>query len=255
MKQYIQRPLVKKILLYLLGLILFVIIIDQVIFPWYVSSPETEVPKVTGMKYEDAIFILENADLEAVIGDTTYDAKYPLGTVVIQKPSAGHMVKEGRRVYIFISGGDPVVHVPNLKGKSLRDAKFSLERLGLKLGYIDETASENPKNMIFDQQYAEGTPLKKGENVGVSISLGQANQGEIIVPDLIGKSLTEAQEILADSTLKVGKINYQPSFSILPNTILDQYPSKGTRLNSGETVDLFVTQAAERGSDDLIEEQ
>ena len=254
MKKYLKRPLLKKILLYLLGFIIFVIIIDQVIFPWYVSSPETEVPKVVGLKQEDAFFLLENADLEPVIGDTTYDSKYPMGTVVIQKPAAGHLVKEGRRVYIFISGGDPVVRVPELKGKSLRDAKFSLERLGLKLGYIDEAASENPKDMIFDQQYAEGTPLKKGESVGVSVSLGQANQGEIVVPDLIGKSLSDAQKILADSTLKVGKINYQRSFSILPNTILDQYPSKGTRLNSGEAVDLFVTQAADRGEDDVIEE-
>ncbi len=110
-----------------------------------------------------------------------------------------------------------------------------------------------PRDMIFDQQYAEGTPLKKGEAVGISISIGQANQGEIIVPDLIGKSLSEAQEILADSTLKVGKINYQRSFSILPNTVLDQYPSKGTRLNSGEAVDLFVTQAAEKGKDIIKE--
>ncbi len=145
MKKYLQRPLVKKILLYLAALFLLIIIFDQFIFPWYVSSPETKVPKVTGLKLEDAIFLLENADLEPVVGDTTYDAKYPLGTVVIQKPTAGHLVKEGRRVYVFISGGDPVVRVPNLKGRSLRDAKFSLERLGLKIGYIDESASENPK--------------------------------------------------------------------------------------------------------------
>lgn len=98
--------------------------------------------------------------------------------------------------------------------------------------------------MIFDQQYVDGTPLKKGDSVGVTVSAGE-EFGEITVPDLIGKSLTEAEKILADSSLQVGKINYQPSFSLLPNTVLDQYPSKGNKANKGDQVDLFVTKSAD----------
>jgi len=98
--------------------------------------------------------------------------------------------------------------------------------------------------VIFDQQYEEGTKLKKGNTVAVSISSG-TDIGEIIVPDLIGKSLAEARKILSNNALKVGKINYQRSYSLLPNTILDQYPSSGNKVNSGEAVDLFVTQAAD----------
>jgi serine/threonine-protein kinase len=98
--------------------------------------------------------------------------------------------------------------------------------------------------MIFDQQYEEGTRLKQGEFVGVTISAGRGG-GSIIVPDLIGKSLTEARKILADSSLIIGKINFQPSSTLLPNTILDQYPSSGNSLNSGNAVDLFVTQPSD----------
>ena len=182
--------------------------------------------------------------LDPVIGDTTYDEKLPEGSVIIQRPRAGETVKEGRRVYLFISGGEPIVHVPQLTGKSVRDAKFSLERLGLKLGNVDQEVSDYPKDMIYDQQYAAGTPIKKGEDVNVTISMGKLQAGNIEVPDLIGKSLTEAEKILADSSLKVGKINYQPSFSLLPNTILDQYPSKGNKVNKGDAIDLFVTKTA-----------
>jgi serine/threonine-protein kinase len=174
--------------------------------------------------------------------------RFAKGTIVIQRPHAGEKVKEGRRVYLFVSGGEPVVSVPLLKGKSLRDAKFALERLGLKLGQIDEVSSNNPKDMITDQQYAEGTRIKKGEYVGVSISVG-TGEGTIIVPDLIGQSLAEAERVLADSSLKVGRINYQRSFSLLPNTVLDQYPSKGNKANAGDAVDLFVTKAAEPGEE------
>jgi beta-lactam-binding protein with PASTA domain len=248
MKKFLQRPFVKKILLFIIGCIIILLVFDNIIFPWYVSSSEVVVPNLRGMKESEAFSLLENNKLEPVIADTTYDIRFSKGTVIIQKPHAGEKVKEGRRVYLFISGGEPVVSVPLLKGKSLKDAKFSLERLGLKLGQIDEVSSSHPKDMIVDQQYAEGTPIKKGEQVGISISIG-AGTGSIVVPDLIGKSLAEAERVLADSSLKVGRINYQRSFSLLPNTILDQYPSKGNKANAGDAVDLFVTKAAEPGEE------
>jgi serine/threonine-protein kinase len=252
MKKFLQRPFVKKILLYFIGFVIVLLIFDKIIFPWYVSSSEVIVPDLQGIEELEAVSLLENNNLEPIIADTTYDIRFSKGTVVIQRPSAGENVKAGRRVYLFISGGEPVVAVPILKGKSLKDAKFALERFGLKLGQIDEVSSSQPKDMIIDQQYAEGTPIKKGEYVGISISIG-AGEGSIIVPDLIGKSLAEAEKVLADSSLKVGRINYQSSFSLLPNTILDQYPSKGNKTNAGDAVDLFVTKAA--GPDEGIREE
>jgi serine/threonine-protein kinase len=134
--------------------------------------------------------------------------------------------------------------LPQLKGKSIIDAKFALERLGLKLGRIERLYSNQPEDMIFDQQYAVGTPLKQGEIVGITVSAGRGG-GSIFVPDLIGKSLLDARLILSDSSLVVGKVNYQQSATLLPNTVLDQYPSSGNRLSAGDAVDLFVTKPAD----------
>ncbi len=98
--------------------------------------------------------------------------------------------------------------------------------------------------MIFDQQYVDGTPLKKGQSVSVTLSTGSVT-GDIIVPDLIGKSLTQARIILSDSSLAVGKVNYQISSTLLPNTVLDQYPAPGNKLNANGNVDLFITKSGE----------
>jgi serine/threonine-protein kinase len=241
MKKFFQKPRNKKILYWLGGIIAFLLIMDNLVLPWYVSSAEVKVPKVIGLNEDEAVKILRDADLYPMVSDTTYDENFPKGSVIVQKPMAGDVVKNGRRVYVFISGGEPYVNVPILKGRSLKEAKLSLGRVGLKLGLVSELASENPKNVIFDQQYAAGTSLRKGESVGITVSIGSFSEGDITVPDLIGKSLAEAEKLLADSSLKVGKVNYQNSFSLLPNTILDQYPSKGNKVNKGTVVDLFVT--------------
>ena len=252
MKNIIGKPFVRKLLLILAALVIVILIFDNFIFPWYVSSPEVTVPVVKGLTEEEAVEQLEAVNLEPVISDTTYDEKFPKGTIILQKPEGGEVVKEGRRIYLFISGGEPVVLVPNLRGKSLRDAKLTLERVGLKIGRIEQVPSTHPKDMIFDQEYAEGTKLSKGSAVGIYISIGEGD-GSIDVPDLVGKSLAEAEKILAENSLTVGKINYQRSFSLLPNTVLDQYPSKGNQVEPGQAIDLFVTRAAEPGEREVME--
>lgn len=241
MKKFLEKPRNKKILYWVGGIIVFILIMDNIILPWYVSSPEVKVPKVVGMTEQEAVRVLKDADLSPIVSDTTFDENFPKGSVIVQKPMNGDNVKTGRRVYVFISGGEPLVSVPILKGRSIKEAKLSLERVGLKVGQVNELPSENPKYVIFDQQYAAGTSIRKGESVGVSVSIGVIAEGEIDVPDLIGKSLAEAEKLLAVDSLKVGKVNYQNSFSLLPNTILDQYPSKGNKVNKGTVVDLFVT--------------
>lgn len=243
MKNFLQNSLIRKILIIVSGFILFILLLDNLIMPWLVSSPETTVPKVVGLKVSEAIDILEKDGFEPLISDTSYGLQVPVGEVFFQKPDAGAVVKEGRTIYLFVSGGVKTVTVPLLKGKSILDAKFALERLGLKLGRVERIPSSQPEDMIFDQQYEEGTLVKQGEFVGVTISAGRGG-GTIIVPDLIGKSLTEARKILADSSLVIGKVNYQPSSTLLPNTVLDQYPSSGNSLNPGNAVDLFVTKPA-----------
>lgn len=245
MRKFLENPRNKKILWILGGIVVFLLIMDYILLPWYVSSPEIKVPKVIGLNDQNAINVLKDADLDPIVSDTTFDDQVPKGSVMFQKPETGSIVKKGRRVYLILSGGEPMVSVPILKGHSLSEAKLSLERVGLKLGHLNEQPSQNPKDVIFDQQFTAGTQLKKGELVGITVSTGPVEEGEITVPDLIGKSLTEAQKLLADSALTVGKINYQPSFSLLPNTILDQYPSKGNKVNKGAAVDLFVTKSGD----------
>lgn len=244
MKKFLRNPLFKKILYGFIGLIIFILVLDNLLMPWFVSSPETTVPDVIGMQASEGIRLLEDGGFKPVISDTSYGLQSKVGEIFLQKPDAGAVVKEGRTIYLFISGGVKTISVPLLKGKSLLDAKFALERLGLELGRVERIPSSQPEDMIFDQQFEEGTLLKQGDIVGVTISAGKGG-GTIIIPDLIGKSLTEAKKILADSSLIIGKINYQPSATLLPNTILDQYPSSGNSVNPGSAIDLFVTKPAD----------
>lgn len=232
--------MLKKLLIVFISILILFLVLDKIIMPFYVSSEEITIPSVIGKKETEAIDILESKGFEVFIADTIYGNEIPAGKIFMQRPDAGKVVKSGRTIYLFVSGGEKIVIVPSLKGKSVIDSKFSLERVGLKLGKVEYLQSNYPKDMVFDQQFIEGTKLKRGASINVFVSSGNLS-GNIIVPDLVGKSLTEARQILIDSTLQVGKINYLISNTLLPNTVLDQYPVYGNKLKSGDKVDLFIT--------------
>jgi serine/threonine-protein kinase len=166
--------------------------------------------------------------------------------VILQNPSDGAKVKRGRRIYLAISGGELLAVVPNLKGRTLRDAKFSLEREGLRLGTIEYQSSEEyPPNTIIDQLTATGARVKKETYVSVIVSQGVVTE-KIPVPDLYGKTLADAQKLLTAGYLKLGNITYVPSPDLLPNTIIQQFPHAGELVQSGQAVDLIIVQAGDK---------
>ena len=230
---------------YLLLIVAFVVffVSNDIILPWYVNQGGiVEVPSVLGLPFDDAVKTLQACGLEGRKGDVRLDKDHPAGIVIIQSPFPGDKVKKGRRVYVAVSGGEQLVAVPSVKGRTLRDAKFALEREGVKLGAIDYRPSDSfPLNTVIEQSPGPGSTVKRDAYVSIVVSQGSTFQ-KISVPDLITRSLTEAKALLAAAGLRLGNITYIPSAELLPNTVVEQFPRKGDLVPAGQAVDLFVVQ-------------
>lgn len=239
-----MKPIFKKILFYLsiifVAFIGLMLLLDLVIMPSYVKSNKITLPDLIGMSKKEAEDSLKSIGLEAILEGPRYSDEFPVDHVIYQKPDSGSVVKEGRRVYLVISGGNPLTKMPNLIGKTLRDAKVTVSRLGFNLGDVTEVESEEANNTVVEQYPKATINLQKGTIVKLKVSVGP-RVGMVRVPDLLGMSYKEAEETLQKNSLIVGKINYQDSKNLLPNTIVAQYPAKNKLVNVGESVDLFIT--------------
>jgi len=130
--------------------------------------------------------------------------------------------------------------MPKVIGKTIRDARVALQRLGIKISKVDEVRSEFPSNTVIDQSVKPGDEIAKGDSVELKISIGP-RLGMVRVPALIGKTLKEAKRILRKHNLKLGKVIYQASNNLLPQTVIDQMPGEDALINVGESIDLIVT--------------
>lgn len=228
------------VIILILGLSIF--ICNDFLLPWYVNKDGVvEVPNLIGKDTSITVKILDSLKLKLVYSATKTDDRYPAGTVINQNPVAGKIVKPGRRIYLVVSGGEQLVVVPDLLGKSVRDVKFLLERNNLILDEIVyEPAEDYPPNTVIKQGIDPGSKVKKNTLIKLTVSRGKVADS-VEVPNLVGKSLKEAEKLLGEAGLKLGQIEFHASTNLLPNTIIDQYPRPGDYISWGEPVNLFVT--------------
>jgi eukaryotic-like serine/threonine-protein kinase len=229
----------------IIGLVIF-FLFDSVLMPFYVQKGKiTKVPDVIGLSLEEAKQKIKEAGLDPKEAEYKSDKRFKIGTVTMQNPVADSEVKRNRGVYLTISGGEELVEVPNLKGKSVREAVFNLEKNNLKLGTIlYEPSEEVFANTIIRQEVLPGAKIRSGNIINVTVSQGRSTDVHP-VPDISLKTLNEAEKILTNSGFRIGKTTYQTNNDILPNTIIEQTPRAGELLQFGQTIDLIIAQQSD----------
>jgi serine/threonine-protein kinase len=215
---------------------------DQAVMPLYVKlGREVEMPDVLELSIDTARVQLQENGFRVMVSDSLYDSKHPVGTVIEQNPYPYALVKKGRRVYLTISIGEKLITMPNLFGVSPREAELLLNSHNLDLNAKSYIFSDiYHEGTVMGQSYPQGQPIKAGSRIDIIISLGKLNQ-ERIVPNVLGKSLYEAREILKAMGLKIGRIEYEPKQDILPETIVGQSLKAGTPFHTEDIMDLTVS--------------
>lgn len=232
---------------YVAGALLIVMVIfDMIIMPLYVEQGETtQVPDVVGMPIDSAMIHLRDLDLVPNRAEVRFDRMYPESTVAAQNPAPGSIVKFGRGVYLTVSGGEPMAAVPALRGRSLRDAALALEGVNLRTGGVNyEVSLEYPENTVMGQSIMEGTRVPWRSAISLTVSQGPSAE-RVPVPNVINRSLADAERIILQAGLTLGTITYEVSLELLPNTVIEQAPRSDGFLRQGSPVDLFVSKKPE----------
>mgnify|MGYP000179528151 CR=1 FL=1 len=203
----------------------------------YFEVPETVVPDVIGMQEEEAIRMLKERKLDYNILDRVFDTA-PAGQVIDQNPKGGQRVKTNRPpVDLIISKGPRASTVPSIIGKTEQEGIALLQNSGFEAGrIIRQYSDEVPEGIIMDQNPRAGLTLSEGEMINFTVSLGP----ELVdVPNLIGKTLEEAEQ-----TLKSLNVRYKISErndSAPKNTVIEQKPKPHEAMEPGSTVEIVVS--------------
>ncbi|MBL3655586.1 PASTA domain-containing protein [Fulvivirga sediminis] len=134
------------------------------------------------------------------------------------------------------------ITVPNLDGISMDEIDDFLTKRNLRYEVNDSTFSEDYPPLTIVKQYPKpGSKVK--ENRKIFISINRVSPPTVPVPDLVDRSLLNAEAVLKSNELKRGEIIYQPSQ--FHNLVLDMQMNgekieKEDRIPKGSVIDLIV---------------
>lgn len=204
------------------------------------AAPEVTVPDVVGISVEEAEQSLNSVNLGILCEESAYSSEIPAGAVISQSPLPGDIVREGRRVRVVRSLGKPSLKVPELGGKDFKAAQEEIMRSGLALGLVKKVYTKRARRgEVIHQAPPAGKVFTSPVKVDLTIASAEADM-TVPVPALVGRHLSEAEAMLHQDNLAVGRVSYRLSETSLPGEVLAQTPEAGNPVQPGTAVSLEV---------------
>ncbi|MFN4285863.1 MAG: PASTA domain-containing protein [Lacibacter sp.] len=140
------------------------------------------------------------------------------------------------------------VTVPDVKGKSIDEARRILEAQGFRISVQDSVFIDSlPRLSITRQVPLPGEQVKINRTIYLTIN--RQEPPTIEMPNLVGQTFRSAEMQLRMMGLKLGDTTYKPDFavgSVLEQLINGKPVSFGTRIPMGSRIDLVLGGGVQR---------
>lgn len=207
----------------------------------YFIVPNVEVPSVEGESLARATDILENAGLRPRVESQQPSDTVPIGHVIQQTPAAGRVVKKTREIDLVLSTGPELVELPNVVGKMRREAELILRGDGFEVDF-GERFGDQPVGTVIEQSPSGGVQIAKGAKVRLVISAGGQ---PVKIPDFTGRTLDDVRALIEWYGLELRHVEERYSDRYAAGVVMGQFPAAGEQVQSGDFVDLIVSQGRE----------
>ena len=185
------------------------------------------VPDVVGKTETEARSTLSPLGFSITVNEVLSDDN--VGKVVSMDPAAGTRTGDDLSVTITVAVARTI---PSVVGLSQSDAKTALLNEGAKNITIAYKNSSEAEGTVLAVSPGEGEAFVSSDQITLTVAQ------PFKVPDVVGLSLTDAEQTLQDAGL-----TYSVSYSDEKgdeNVVLSTSPEAGTQVSEGSTVTLYV---------------
>lgn len=206
-----------------------------------IRGREVVMPNLVGVSVDQARQKLQGRGVGVVIEDRIY-SNYPIDAIARQSPLPEMNVKVGQQAHVVLSLGPQKVTVPQLEEASLRSAQVLLLREGLQTGEVSSLyLPDTDADTVLQQDPAPGSTGAINPHVNVLVTLGP-RPAAYVMPSLTGLSYAEAAAKLSSAGLKIAKVVPSVGSGAAHQTVLDQTPARGRRVDATTPIELQVAE-------------
>lgn len=241
-----KKKNVKKKVFITIGSILGVILLLFVGYYLAVGggNSEVEVPKLVGLKSEDAVKELEKIGLRLEIIKTEVSDKEE-NTILSIDPKEGTKVKKNTSIKAVVSGGEETYNMPDFRNYEITNIKHILETQGFSNYTITEEFSDDVEyGYLIRQNPAAKTKIKKDAAIQIIISKGPEVK-LVEVPSVVGKSEKDGKGELQALKLTV-TVETKTTYDKAEDGIILSQSISGNKVEEGTPITIIVGKFEER---------
>lgn len=202
------------------------------------DSANIEVPQLVGETQAVANEMCEKRNLVMKVVSQKQSDK-PVGTVLEQSIKAGEKVKKQTVIEVVICSGAEEVEVPNVSGNTQDEAWKILKDKGFTDYEVQmEYSDEYDNGEVIKTTPAAGETTTVDTKIVLVVSKG-AEKAE--VPNLVGKTVSEAQKALSNKGLTDGGSTEEYSNTVAEGKIISQNVKAGKKVDGGTSVSYVVS--------------
>ena len=194
--------------------------------------------KLDGMTYEEAKKALNKIDLGIKDGGTQASEKYDAGEIISQSEDKGDMIKKNTTIVVVMSSGVGEVSVPDVKGLDETSAINKLQDNGFKYSRDYANSDTVASGQVISQTPDAGAKAKKGDSISIVVSQGKA---PVVVPNVVGKSETDARNELSGAGLTVTSVTKENSDTVAAGNVISQSIADGKYVDAGSNISLVIS--------------
>ena len=200
------------------------------------------VPEIEGMTIQEADEELKKVKLTMEVIDRQNHDEIEVDHIISQHPAAGQNVKEGRNIEVILSLGSELINVPGLVGETISEAEILLRNAGFSKGVFEGIYDDRfAEGLVISQDPTAGSKAAEGEKINVMYSKGKTPE-RVSMPSLIGLSLNQAKNLLAENNLEMGTNSKKESTEYSEGQIIEQDTKAGVLVDEKTVVNLVISQ-------------
>jgi beta-lactam-binding protein with PASTA domain len=206
----------------------------------FFGGKDLVIPPLREMSVLDAVDEAERIGLEVKIEQV--DSSIPAGTVLAQWPEPGTKVRRDKNIIIKISRGGNKRAVPDLRGMETAQALKKIQELGFTAGDMVKINDDSrAAGTVIAQNPAVPAVVDDEAKIDLLLSLGPVpKDGRVPVPDLAQRNEADGRELIAQSGLKFGGVEYVSTQNTPGGMIMSTKPKAGAMVRLGDSVKLVV---------------
>ena len=215
-----------------------------------------QVDDFTGIHLSDAQRKGTNKGFRFEVIDSAWVEGKPSGLIINQIPKPLSRVKEGRRIYVTVTGEPKMVLLPQLSESSYNFNEYS-RRIRLRHGItstikeriFSREAENSIKYLLHDSKKITENDIKKGykiqEGSSLQFVITERRTSQMNIPNLVCLEFDEADFLASTHNLNIGQIFEDASVIERDKAyVYKQEPafSKGSFIRMGSQINIWLTQ-------------